>query len=109
MAIGFYAANSGTLDLADSGETGLYTLLPGQNYVGMLTVPNGYTAYSMLQSIGFDNVQSMRRFNSQTGLWETASVRDTSGGKAAAGSNFVLRQGDGLIVIMKQRVDGWQP
>lgn len=109
MAIGLYAKGSGSLDIADSGEAGLYTILPGTNYVGMLTVPNGYTAYSMLESIGFDNVQSIRRFNNQTGLWESASVRDVSGLKTAAGSNFVLRPGDGVIIIMKQRVDGWKP
>lgn len=109
MAIGLYASTSGSLDIADSGETGLYTLLPGTNYVGMLTVPNGYTAYSLLEAIGFDNVQSARRFNSQTGSWETASVRELSGNKTAAGVNFVLHQGDGLIVTMKQRVDGWKP
>lgn len=109
MAIGLYASAGGSLDLADSGEAGLYTLLPGSNYVGMLTAPNGYTAYSMLQSIGFDNVQSVRRFNNQTGSWETASVRDVLGAKSAVGANFVLRPGDGLIVVMKTRVDGWKP
>jgi hypothetical protein len=109
MAIGLYASTSGSLDIADSGETGLYTLLPGTNYMGILTVPNGYTAYSMLESIGFDNVQSVRRFDNQTGLWESASVRDLSGIKSAGGANFVLRQGDGVIVVMKTRVDGWKP
>lgn len=109
MALGVYAKGSGTLDIADSGESVLYTLFPGQNYIGMLTVPNGYTAYMLLESVGFDNIQSVRRFNNQTGLWETASVRDLLGNKSTAGINFVLHQGDGLIVIMKQRVDGWKP
>ncbi len=109
MALGVYAKGSGTLDIADSGESVLYTLFPGQNYIGMLTVPNGYTAYMLLESVGFDNIQSVRRFNNQTGLWETASVRDLLGNKSTAGINFVLHQGDGLIVIMKQRADGWKP
>lgn len=109
MAIGLYAAGGGSLEVADSGETGLYTLLPGANYVGMLTVPNGYTAYSLLESIGFDNVQSVRRFNNQTGLWETASVRELLGNASPAGVNFVVHQGDGVIITMKQRVDGWKP
>lgn len=109
MAIGLYAAAGGTLDIADSGETGRYTLLPGQNYVGMLAVPNGYTAYSLLESLGFANVQSVRRFSSETGLWESASVRDAAGAQSAAGVNFVLRQGDGVIIVMKSRVDGWTP
>lgn len=109
MAIGLYAEGSGTLEVADSGETGLYTLLSGMNYIGMLTVPNGYTAYSMLESIGLESVQSVRRFDNQTGSWETASVRDLLGNLSPAGVNFVVRQGDGLIVTMKNRVDGWKP
>ena len=109
MAIGLYASANGSLEIADSGEAGLYTLLPGMNYLGMLAMPNGYTSYGMLASIGFDKVQSVRRFNSQTGLWETASVRDNGGTKVPAGANFTIRQGDGLIVIMNSRVDGWKP
>lgn len=109
MGIGLYAAGSGSLDIADSGETTQYTLLPGLNYIGMLSLPNGYTAYSMLQSIGYDNVQSVRRFNNQTGAWETASIRDVAGVKAPAGANFTLRQGDGVVITMKIRVDGWKP
>lgn len=109
IAIGVYAAGSGSLDVADSGEAGLYTLLPGTNYIGMLTVPNGYTAYTLLESIGLDNIQSVRRFNNQTGAWESASVRDQSGALSAAGVNFVLHQGDGVIITMKQRLDGWKP
>ena len=108
MGLGLYATASGVLQIGDSGETSEYTLLPGTNYIGMLTVPYGYTAYNLLSSIGYDNVQSVRKFNNQTGLWETASLRDTSGGKEAVGVNFVIRQGDGLIITMKNRVDGWK-
>lgn len=109
MGIGIYAASAGVLEIGDSGETSQYTLLPGTNYIGMLTVPSGYTAYNLLQSVGFDNIQSVRRFNSQTGLWETASIRTTVSGKEAVGMNFVIHQGDGLIITMKNRVDGWKP
>jgi hypothetical protein len=109
MAIGLYASSPGSLDIADSGEAAQYTLLNGTNYLGMLSVPNGYTAYNLLRSIGLENAQSVRRFNSQTGSWETASVRDVSGNKTAAGADFAIRPGDGLIVVMKQRVDGWKP
>ncbi len=108
-SIGVYATGSGILEVADSGETAQYTLLPGTNYIGMLTVPSGYTGYSLLQSIGFDNVQSVRRFNNQTGAWETAAVRDTTTGKETVGMNFAVQQGDGLIITMKNKVEGWQP
>lgn len=109
MGIGVYAASAGILEIGDSGETSQYTLLSGTNYIGMLAMPSGYTAYNLLQSIGFDNIQSVRRFNNQTGAWETASMRETSSGKEAVGINFVIRQGDGLIITMKNRVDGWKP
>jgi beta propeller repeat protein len=109
MGIGLYASGSGVLQIGDAGETAQYTLLPGVNYIGMLSVPYGYTAYNLLSSVGFDNIQSVRRFNNQTGLWETASLRKTSSGFEAVGVNFVIRQGDGLIITMKNRVDGWKP
>ena len=109
MGIGVYASGSGILEVGDSGETAQYTLLPGLNYIGILTVPNGYMAYALLVSIGIENVQSVKRFNNQTGLWETAAVRETSTGKEAVGVNFIIQQGDGLIITMKNKVDGWRP
>lgn len=109
MGIGIYASGNGILEIGDSGGTAQYTLLIGENYIGMLTVPYGYTAYNLLQSVGFDNVQSVRRFNNNTGLWETASIREAFTSKEAVGNNFVIHQGDGLIITMKNRVDGWKP
>lgn len=109
LGIGVYASGSGTLEVGDNGETALYTLYQGTNYIGILTVPSGYTAYSLLSSVGYDNIQSVRKFNSRTGLWETASLRDAGTGREAVGVNFVISQGDGLIITMKNRVDGWKP
>ncbi len=109
MGIGVYARQGGTIQVGDSGEATRLTLLPGVNYSGILTVPVGYTAYSMLESLGLGNAQSVRRYNSLTGAWETASVRETAGVREPVGVNFPLRQGDGLIITMKNRVDGWQP
>ena len=109
MGIGLYASGGGTLDTADAGEEAVYTLYPGVNYIGLLSVPNGYSAYNLLQSIGFDNVQSVRKFNSITGLWETASVRAAGTAREAVGKNFVINPGDGLIITMHHRVDGWKP
>lgn len=109
MGIGVYASGSGTLEIGDSGEATQYTLLPGVNYIGILSIPAGYTAYDLLESIGFENVQSVRRFNTLTGLWETASVKELSEGMKAVGMNFLIHPGDGLIITMKKRVDGWKP
>jgi hypothetical protein len=107
--IGVYATGSGTLEVGDSGEIAQYVLQQGINYIGMLTVPAGVSAYGLLASVGYDNIQSVRKFNSRTGLWETASLRDTSNGREPVGSDFAIVQGDGLVITMKNRVEGWKP
>jgi beta propeller repeat protein len=104
-----YAGTPGTLKLAESGETASYTLLPGTNQIGILTVPFGYSAYDMMRSVGLDNIQSVRRFDTASGAWQTVAVRTTGTGNGLVGANFVIQPGDGLIVTMKNRVDGWAP
>ncbi|MBI5234535.1 MAG: hypothetical protein HY880_09295 [Deltaproteobacteria bacterium] len=109
MGIGLYASGSGVLEIGAVGETVRLALLRGVNYVGALAIPYGYKAYSLLESVGLDNIQSVRRFDKRSGMWETAAVRETSSGKQMVGVNFVIRQGDGLIITMKNRVDSWKP
>lgn len=104
-----YAQKSGTLKLAESGETATYTLLPGTNQIGILTVPFGYSAYDMMKSVGLDNIQSVRRFDTATGTWQSVATRQGANGTEIVGMNFVINPGDGLMVTMKNRVDGWTP
>jgi beta propeller repeat protein len=104
-----YAGNPGTLKLAESGETASYTLFPGTNQIGILTVPYGYSAYDLMRSVGLANIQSVRRFDNTAGAWQTVSVRTTAAGNGLVGMNFVINPGDGLVITMKNRVDGWQP
>jgi beta propeller repeat protein len=108
-ALVLYAQQAGTLEVAANGEGTGYDLLPGTNHIGLLSVPVGYRVYDMMQAIGLDNIQSVRRFDSQAGLWRSAAVRETSDGLEIVGSNFALRAGDGLVVTMKNRVEGWNP
>ncbi|MDH3999037.1 MAG: hypothetical protein OET90_09400, partial [Desulfuromonadales bacterium] len=100
-----YAEEADTLEVAASGEEASYTLLPGTNHIGLLTVPFGYRAYDLLNALELDKAQSVRRFDNETGLWQTAAVK----GSEIVGDNFVVQSGDGLIVTMKERVDGWRP
>jgi beta propeller repeat protein len=100
-----YARSAGTLKLADSGEMATYTLLPGTNQIGVLTVPSGYTASSLVKSVGLDNIQSVRRFDNTSGSWQTIALRGTE----LLGQDFAIQPGDGLVLTMKNRVDGWQP
>lgn len=104
-----YTLKQGNLKLAESGETATYTLLPGANQIGILTVPFGYSAYDLMRSIGLDNIQSVRRFDTTNGAWQTVAVRGTATGNSLAGANFTIQPGDGLAITMKNRVDGWQP
>ncbi len=104
-----YADSPGTLDVAESGEDRSYTLLPGVNQIGILKAPAGYRAYDLMESVGLPNIQSVRRFDPGTGTWQTASIREKDGETQAVGVNFQVRPGEGLIITMKQRVDGWKP
>lgn len=102
-----YVTRKGTLRTAASGDSASYTLLPGQNQIGMLTVPYGYSAYQLARAIGLDNLRSVRRFDSTTGLWQTVMVKDGSG--ELVGIDFTITPGDGLLVTVRNRVDGWTP
>jgi len=108
-ALVIYARTSGTLKLAESGETAVYTLLPGTNQIGILTVPFGYSAYDLMNAVGLGNIQSVRRFDNTDGAWQTVTVRATATGNGLVGANFAIQPGDGLVLTMKNRVDGWQP
>ncbi|MCF6178491.1 MAG: hypothetical protein L3J63_03750, partial [Geopsychrobacter sp.] len=104
-----YTQQSGMLQVAASGETARYTLLPATNHIGLLTVPYGYRAYDLLRSLDLENVQGVRRFDGETGLWQSAAVRGSVDALEIVGQNFDIRSGDGLVITMKERVDGWQP
>jgi TolB protein len=109
MGIGVYATRATSIAVARSGETADYTLLPGLNYVGLLTVRPGYTAYKLLRSVGTANIQSVQRYVTKTGSWETAVVKDGTGVPELVGPDFTIHAGEGLVITMKNRVDGWRP
>lgn len=107
--LALYATEKGTLAVAASGETAVYSLLAGTNHIGLLSVPYGYRAFDLLRSVGLTKIVSVRRFDNSTGLWQSAAVRDNGGTPELVGSNFSIKPGDGLVVTMNIRVDGWQP
>lgn len=109
MGLTLYSTKAGALTVADAGETARYTLVPGTNQIGLLSVPFGYSAYDLMKSMGLDNVQSVRRFDSDIAAWRSVTVRTGQGGNELIGSNFAVNSGDGLIITMKNRVDGWAP
>jgi beta propeller repeat protein len=109
MGLILYAKKGGILEVAASGETAVFTLLPGTNHIGLLTVPNGYRAYDLIRSVGLTRIQSVRRYDGETGLWQSAAIRDGESGPEIVGSNFVVHAGEGLVITMKERLDGWKP
>jgi len=108
-ALVLYAREAGSLQVAAPDEALSYTLLPGVNHIGLLSVPFGFRAFDLMRSLGLDAVQSVRRFNNVSGLWESASLRQGTEGPELVGTNFPIKAGVGLIITMSQRVDGWQP
>ncbi len=109
MALVIYAGKTMTLKVADNGDDAVYTLLQGENHIGVLKVPADYRAQSLINSIGADKIQGVRKFDAATGAWQTVVVRDNGGVRETVGANFAVTAGDGLIIIMKKRVDGWKP
>lgn len=108
-ALVVYTASAGNLPVAEAGEETVYSLLAGINHLGILNAPVGYRAYDLLRSLGLENVISVRCFDTETGLWRSAAVRETENGPEIVGINFEVHSGDGLVVTMTQRVDGWMP
>ncbi|MDD2274004.1 MAG: hypothetical protein PHP95_12420 [Desulfuromonadaceae bacterium] len=109
MGLTVYTRAAGVLTVADPGETATYTLLPGANQIGLLTVPFGYSAYDLMKAVGLDKIQSIRRFDADSGSWRSVAVRAAQGDSELVGSNFTINSGDGVIITMKIRVDGWAP
>jgi hypothetical protein len=109
MGIGVYATRAVSIPVANSGETSEYSLLPGLNYIGILTVRPGYTAHELIRSIGTANIQSVQRYDTATGLWETSTVREVDGNIEIVGPDFAINAGEGLVITMKSRIDGWRP
>jgi len=73
-------------------------LIKGRNEAGFNCIPPGYSAYTFLQDIGQSAVVSVQRFNKITGLFETASFKDS----APVGVDFPMQEGEGYLVFMKQ-------
>ena len=111
MGLVVYAGSKGAIEVAGSDEQAVYALQAGTNLIGMLAVPTGYNAYDLIDSVGMENIQSVRKFNNWTGSWETVSTRPAATGEGfeKVGHNFQVNSGDGLVITMKARVDGWRP
>lgn len=108
-ALVLYAKSDLELPVAAASEDMTYSLLTGVNYVGMFNVPAGYRAFDLMESIGVENVVSVRKYDQENGRWLTASVRTNDNTLQIVGNNFSIHSGEGLVLTLTQRVDGWRP
>lgn len=75
-----------------------WDLKAGANLVGSGCIPDGMTAYNLLENIGLGNVISIQRFNPHTGRIETAGIMNGQ----LIGVNFLIAPGEGYLVNMRQ-------
>jgi hypothetical protein len=82
-----------------------WNLKAGINIVGSPCASQGLTAFGLLNNLGIANVSSIRRFNPETGKFETSGYFNGT----PAGVDFPLTQGDGYFINMQQNVSGFRP
>jgi hypothetical protein len=98
FAMEVYAKQQQSAALFHVTSCGLTPLIVGRNEVGLNCVPQDYSAFQFLQDLGEAAVISVQRFNTETGMFETASFMDT----VPIGIDFTMREGEGYIVFMRQ-------
>jgi hypothetical protein len=83
-----------------------HDLRAGFNFVGFSCVPEGYSAYQLIEDLGFDYVSSVQKFSIERGSFETAGVRDIID---PAGVDFLIERGIGYFIYMKNDLLGFTP
>ncbi|NOQ15153.1 MAG: hypothetical protein GQ583_11845 [Methyloprofundus sp.] len=100
MAEGAELLINGTLPLSNA-----YSLQAGSNLIGFSQLPQGYSAFQLLQAIGDDTVvASIQRFNFVTGRYDTA-IYDLAAN--VSGQDFPIKRGEAYMISMKQAVNGF--
>lgn len=79
------------------------TLEVGLNAVGFNCPPENYTVHQLLEDIGFENVVSVQRFDSERGVFETTGFTESG---EIVGADFPIVFGEGYFIQMKQAVEG---
>lgn len=81
-------------------------LKPGFNLVGFACPKDGYGAYQLLNDLGSENVDSIQRYSTEKGVFETAGF-DQDG--QPTGVDFKIVPGEGYFVYIHSAVDGFRP
>jgi hypothetical protein len=73
----------------------------GFNLVGISYPPFDFSAYQLLNALGYENVASVQRYSPQTGIFETAGFTDEG---QIVGIDFPIVPGEGYLIFMRQEV-----
>ena len=83
-----------------------YDLMQGTNIMGFACIPDGYSAFKLLNDLGVAAVASVQRFNPDDGKFESAAF-DQNG--SPVGVDFLITRGEGYIINMKQSIMQFEP
>ena len=77
----------------------------GVNVFGYSCFSDQFSAYQLIQTLGIDNVHSVRMLHSNTGKWVVATVIDDK----IVGEDFEIPGIAVIMLDMKEKVDLWRP
>jgi hypothetical protein len=81
-----------------SALCGPMDLRQGLNVFGFACPPDGYSAFDLLSALGAENVNSIQRFDTDSGTFETTGFE---GSLHPYGVDFAIVVGEGYLVFMK--------
>ena len=93
------AAKDFTKDFTETLQCNGVNLVQGKNLIGLSCLPSNFGAYDLLEYLGGSSaVSSIQRFNTKTGLFETATFFSGS----AVGVDFSITNIESYLVYSKQ-------
>ncbi|MEW5804940.1 MAG: hypothetical protein AB1847_22875 [bacterium] len=101
-----YGKKKNLISTPNMGEQGAVDLKTGFNQIGLASIPAGFTAYDLLESLGSLKIKIVQKFSAEDQRYLTVNI--SSEGRIT-GSNFPIYPGDGLTIIMRLPVSGWKP
>ena len=96
------AAKDFNIDFTEAVQCNGVNLVQGKNLVGLSCLPSNFGAYDLLEYLGGASaVSSIQRFNTKTGLFETATFFSGS----AVGVDFSITNTESYLVHSKQVIN----